>query len=166
MASTASLRLALRYICMQSRPLCQEHSLPTWRHPCVPIELRGTAAKVSWVIFCSGGLLGCLEIQNGHKHLEWHERPRVVSFHSNRSNPVEVSSDVRTVYYLILQSSKKQSSRGLNRDKERRRVSTRGQETFRHDNAKRDRPSTDIFGSLQVTIKTNLLAELKDQAPN
>ena len=33
------------------------------------VELRGPAAKVSWVIFCSGRLLGCLEIQNGHKQL-------------------------------------------------------------------------------------------------
>ena len=29
-------------------------------------------------------------IRNGHS-LEWNERPRVVSFHSNRSNPVEIS---------------------------------------------------------------------------
>ena len=25
--------------------------------------------------------------------LEWNERPRIVSFHSNRSNPVEISQD-------------------------------------------------------------------------
>ena len=31
------------------------------------VELRGPAAKVSWVIFCSGRLLDCQEIQNGHK---------------------------------------------------------------------------------------------------
>ena len=31
--------------------------------------MRGPGAKVSWVIFCSGRLLGCLEIQNGHKRL-------------------------------------------------------------------------------------------------
>ena len=54
---------------MQSRSLCQEHSLPTWRHPCLRVELRGPAAKVSSVILCSGRLLGCLKIQNGHKQL-------------------------------------------------------------------------------------------------
>ena len=62
-----ALRLALRYICMKTHSLC---SLPTWWHPCLRIELRGPAAKVSWVIFCSGRLLGCLEIQNGHEQLE------------------------------------------------------------------------------------------------
>ena len=61
-----ALRLALRYICMKTHSLC---SLPTWWHPCLRIELRGPAAKVSWVIFCSGRLFGCLEIQNGHKQL-------------------------------------------------------------------------------------------------
>ena len=49
-----ALRLALSYICMRSHPLCQEHSLPTWRHPCLRVELRGPATKVSWVIFGSG----------------------------------------------------------------------------------------------------------------
>ena len=71
--------------------LFQEHSLPTRRYPCLLVELRGPAAKVSWVIFCSSRLLGCLEIQNGHTNsLEWNELPRVVSFHSN---PVEISED-------------------------------------------------------------------------
>ena len=64
-----AVRLALRNICMEGHSLCQERSLPTWRHPCLRVELRGLAAKVSWVIFCSGRLLGCLEIQNGHKQL-------------------------------------------------------------------------------------------------
>ena len=57
-----ALRLALRYICMKSHSLCQEHSLPTWRQPRLRVELRGPAAKVSWVIFCLGRLLSCLEI--------------------------------------------------------------------------------------------------------
>ena len=38
-------------------------------HPCLRVELRGPAAKVSWLIFCSGRLFGCLENQNGHKQL-------------------------------------------------------------------------------------------------
>ena len=54
---------------MQSRSLCQEHSLPTWRHSCPRVEMRGSAAKVSWVLLCSSRLPGCLEIQNGHKRL-------------------------------------------------------------------------------------------------
>ena len=62
-----ALRLALRYICMQSRSLCEEHSLPTCWHTCLRVELRGPAAKFSWVILCLGRLLGCLEIQDGHK---------------------------------------------------------------------------------------------------
>ena len=37
--------------------------------PCLRVEQRGPAAKVSWVIFCSGRLLGCCEIQDGHKQL-------------------------------------------------------------------------------------------------
>ena len=64
-----ALRLALQYICMKIHCLCQEQSLPTWRHPCLRVELRGPAAKVGWVHFCSGRLLGCLEIQYGHKQL-------------------------------------------------------------------------------------------------
>ena len=37
--------------------------------PRLRVELRGPAAKVSWVTFCSGRMLACLEIQNGHKRL-------------------------------------------------------------------------------------------------
>ena len=54
---------------MKVHSLCQEHSLPTCRHPCLRVELLRPAAKVSWVIFCSGRLLGCLQIQYGHKQL-------------------------------------------------------------------------------------------------
>ena len=39
------------------------------RYPCLRVELRGPTAKLSWVIFCSGRLLGCLEMQYGHKRL-------------------------------------------------------------------------------------------------
>ena len=41
-------------------------------HVTAPIyffELRAPTAKVSWVVLSSGRLLGCLEIQNGHKQL-------------------------------------------------------------------------------------------------
>ena len=43
--------------------------LPTSRRPCPMVELRSPAANVSWVIFCSGRLLGCLDIQNEYKQL-------------------------------------------------------------------------------------------------
>ena len=69
--------------------------LPTSRRPCPMVELRSPAANVSWVIFCSSQLFGCLENQHRHKQLEMYhnERPQKVSFHSNCSNTVEISLD-------------------------------------------------------------------------
>ena len=64
-----AVRLALRNTCMKNHSPCQESSLPTLRHPCLRVELRRPAAKFRWAIFCSGRLLGCLEIQHGHKQL-------------------------------------------------------------------------------------------------
>ena len=49
-------------------------------------------------IFDSGWLLGCLEFKMDTNSLEWNERPRVVSFHSNRSNVPTRSKEVKTLY--------------------------------------------------------------------
>ena len=38
-------------------------------HVTAPLSSGRAAAKVTWVIFCSGRLLRCLEIQYGHKQL-------------------------------------------------------------------------------------------------
>ena len=65
-----ALRLALRYICMKSIICVNSTRCPREGNPCLRVKLRGPAAKVSWVIFCSGRLLGSLETQNGHKQLE------------------------------------------------------------------------------------------------
>ena len=84
-----ALRLALRYICMQSRSLCQVHSLPTWRHPCFRVERRDPAAKVSWAISVRVGCSFAWKFEMDTNSSKWNERPRVVSFHCNRSNTVE-----------------------------------------------------------------------------
>ena len=76
-----ALRLALRYsyFCTKVHSLCQEHSLPTCRHP--------------WVFSVRVGCSAAWKFGMDTNSLEWNERPRVVSFHSNRSNLVEVSQD-------------------------------------------------------------------------
>ena len=51
------------------------------------IELRGSAAQVRWIFFCSGWLLGCLELKMDTSSFEWNERPQAFSLYSNRSNP-------------------------------------------------------------------------------
>ena len=55
---------------------------------------QGRAARFrrkSQLGYFVGRLLGCPELQMDTNSLEWNERPRIVSFHSNRSNPVELS---------------------------------------------------------------------------
>ena len=44
--------------------------------------------------------------------LEWNERPRVVSFHSNRSNPVEISQDTPSLIN-VKDTHKKQLPRDI-----------------------------------------------------
>ena len=55
-----ALRLALRYICVRSHApsftRCPRDGTPVLR-----VELRGPAAKVGWVIFCSARLLDCVQ---------------------------------------------------------------------------------------------------------
>ena len=84
-----ALRLALRYICIQSHirvknTRCPRDGTPVLESICaVPPQ-----SKLAYFLFRSVARMP--GIQNGHKNsLEWNERPPVVSFHSNRSKPVE-----------------------------------------------------------------------------
>ena len=66
MASTACSEACLA-VCLHEKSFLVLGALAA--HVTAPLSsgraLRGPTAKVSWVIFCSGRSLGCLEIQNG-----------------------------------------------------------------------------------------------------
>ena len=81
------LRLALRYIYVQSRSLYQEHSLPTVFGSSCAVPPQKSIGLFSVRVGCSVAQKFKMDT-NG---LEWNGRPRVVLFHSNRSNPVEIS---------------------------------------------------------------------------
>ena len=75
-----ALRLVLRYICSK---VCLRAKSVTAAHMMAPLSQEPICAvppQVSWVIFRSGPLLGCLEFKIDS--LERDEQPRVVSFHT------------------------------------------------------------------------------------
>ena len=88
-----ALRLALRYFCMNfilcvKSTRCPRDGTPAFGSSCA-VPPQKSVGLFSLRVGCSVAWKFGMDTNS----LEWNERPRVVSFHSNRSSPVKRSQD-------------------------------------------------------------------------
>ena len=88
--TSPALRLALRYICMKilcvKSTRCPRDGTPVFGSSCA-VPPQKSVGLFSVRAGCSVAWKFCMDTNS----LEWNERPRIASFHSNRSNPAEKS---------------------------------------------------------------------------